>query len=68
VNEKEWVNTWKLTGPLLTKLRLEELRRTDTMSAIEAFAGLEIEAIKSFPPGPSSGLVDLQRYLRRVQK
>jgi hypothetical protein len=59
-----WVDTWKRAGPLLEKIREEEVRNADTQAAFRAFAGMALHIIRSRPPEPTSGLVEQQRWFR----
>jgi len=59
---KRWVDTWKLAGPELERIREEELRNENTIRAFEAFEGMAFLATRDFPPEPNSGLVEQQRW------
>ena len=61
---KRWIETWKKAGPELERIREEEVMQADTCDSIRAFTGLALENAKSFPPGPTSGLVEQQRLFR----
>jgi hypothetical protein len=63
---KEYVERWARVGPLLEKQREEEVRRSDTMAAFAIFAGMPLFNLKRFPPEPTSGLIEQQRWFRKI--
>ncbi|MGI8601690.1 MAG: hypothetical protein ACR2OZ_01690 [Verrucomicrobiales bacterium] len=63
---KRWVETWKRAGPLLQAIRDEEIRAAKTADAFTAFASLSEHWIRTNPPLPSSGLVEQQRWFRKL--
>ena len=63
---KKWVETWKAAGPELERQRDEDARRTDTIQAFAFFAGMPLHNLKTFPPEPTSGLVEQQRWFQKI--
>jgi hypothetical protein len=61
---KIWVNNWKTLGPELERMREEEIRNENTIRAFEVFEGMAFLANRNFPPEPTSGLVEQQRWFR----
>lgn len=61
---KLWVDTWKRAGPELEQMREEEVRGADTARAFEIFEGMALLANRNFPPEPTSGLVEQQRWFQ----
>jgi len=61
-NMKRWVDTWKLAGPELERMREEDIRNENTIRAFEVFEGMAFLATRNFPPEPTSGLVEQQRW------
>jgi hypothetical protein len=61
---QRWVDTWKRAGPLLERIREDEVRVADTWAAFEAFKGLALLAERNHPSEPYSGLVEQQRWFR----
>ena len=59
-----WVDTWKKAGPELERMREEDVRNENTIRAFEAFEGMAFLATRNFPPEPTSGLVEQQRWFR----
>jgi hypothetical protein len=63
---KEYAERWKRVGPLLEAQREEDVRRSDTMRAFAFFAGMPLLNRKTFPPQPTSGLVEQQRWFLKI--
>jgi hypothetical protein len=67
---RRWVRAWKTAGPELERIRREELRRLDACAAHAAIALLCGPADYRQPPRapkPTSGLVEQQRYFRKLR-
>jgi hypothetical protein len=58
---------WRRAAPLLEAQRDEDVRRTDTPSAIVAFTRLGRQALTQSPPSDTSGLVEQQRIFRKLR-
>ena len=65
---KAYVMGWKATGAALEEIRKRELRATDTQVAIQQLAGAFNDAVHRFPPRPTSGLVEQQRWFMLLAK
>ncbi|HEX2749059.1 MAG TPA: hypothetical protein VHM91_13720 [Verrucomicrobiales bacterium] len=63
---KEHAERWKRTGPLLEAQREEDVRQSDTLTAFAFFAGMPLHNLRNFPPLPTSGLVEQQRWFRKI--
>ncbi len=63
---REYAERWKRVGPLLEKQREEDVRQSDTISAFAFFSGMPTHNLKSFPPPPTSGLIEQQRWFRKI--
>lgn len=63
-NMRRWVDAWKLAGPELERMREEEVRTQNTISNFETYKGMALLCIRDRPPGPTSGLVEQQRWFR----
>ncbi|MBI1337442.1 MAG: hypothetical protein GC164_10825 [Phycisphaera sp.] len=61
---KDFVENWKLAGPILKAMREENIRNADTAKAIEALSGCFQSAIRTHPPRKASGLAELQRWFK----
>lgn len=62
---REWVKAWRLAGPDLERIRQDELRRMDIQSAIALLCGPADYRVPPRAPRPTSGLVDMQRWLHK---
>jgi len=65
---KHWVLQWKRAAPFLEEQRERDIRASDTQRDIRAFDGLLRHALKNFPPGPDSGMVEMQKYFMRFMQ
>ena len=63
-----WVENWRKTGPLLAELRREDIRATDTPTAMQQLGGLMNHAIETLPPRTASGLVEMQRLFAKLRQ
>jgi hypothetical protein len=64
---RRWVETWRLAGVDLERIRREELRSLDAYRAIELLCG---QADFTSPPRasrPDSGLVEQQRWFMKAK-
>ena len=65
---KTWVETWKTTGPILERLRREDVRKTNTAEAILVLDGAYRSARLHYPPRPTSGLIEQQAIFMRARQ
>lgn len=65
---KRWVDTWAKAAPELQKVRDADIRAADTASMIETCASLFRDAVKNFPPKPTSGLLEQQRWFMKLAR
>lgn len=63
---KRWVDTWKAAGPLLEKVREDDIRASDTIRDFQIYAGLAEMEVAKRPPPPTSGLVEQQRWFMKL--
>ncbi len=63
---KRWVQAWKDAGPELEKLRRAEVRKLDGSAAIALLCGDMDYTVPPRAPKPTSGLVELQRWVMKV--
>ena len=62
---RRWVKAWQDAGPLLERIRWQELRELDAYAAIALLCGPADYRVPPRAPKPTSGLIDQQRYFRR---
>lgn len=65
---KRWVETWRLAGIDLERIRRKELRELDTFRAIEMLCGPADYTVPPRAPKPWSGLVEQQRLFMKAAK
>ena len=63
---KRWVETWKLAGADLERIRRRELRELDSYRAIALLCGPADYTRPPRAPKPYSGLVDQQRWFMKA--
>lgn len=65
---RRWVETWKLAGADLERIRRNELRALDTYRAIERLCGPADYTQPPRAPKPASGLVEQQRWFMKAAR
>lgn len=65
---RERIRQWREATPVLEALREEDIRRADTARALECFRGMVLALLPSHPPSSSSGLVEQQRWFRKLRE
>jgi hypothetical protein len=65
---KRWVRAWANAGPALQKVRDADIRAGNTADMIECTAGLFRDAVRNFPPKPTSGLVEQQCWFMKLRR
>ena len=63
---KRWVETWRLAGKDLERIRRIELRELDTYRAIAMLCGPADYTRPPRAPKPTSGLVEQQRWFMKA--
>ena len=58
--EKQWMAAWRVAGPELERIREQELRMLDEAEGIKLLRG-------SPQTSATSGLIDFQAWMRRLQ-
>lgn len=64
---RRWVAGWKKAGPRLERIRAGEMARCDVQRALAALEDSFLSSMRHFLPGSSSGLVEQQRYFRKLR-
>ena len=63
---KRWVRAWEEAGPVMERLRRDELRRLDAYRSITLLCGPADYRVPPRAPKPTSGLVEQQRWFRKA--
>jgi hypothetical protein len=66
--EDRWVAGWKRAGLRLRRLKEAELQAVSTAQALRNLASAFESCRRHFPPRPSSGLVEQQRWFQKLRK
>jgi hypothetical protein len=64
---KKWVEAWRRAGVKLNELKREELRNIDTQQSLLNLADAFESCLLHHPPRASSGLVEQQRWFRKLR-
>ncbi len=65
---RRWVQTWKEAGPELEAIRVREVREADNLKVLAMLEGAFNHALRTLPPRPSSGLVEMQAWLAKLPR
>jgi hypothetical protein len=65
---KSWVERWKETGKVLSKLKLDDFDRSDSSAIFLSLTDASEAALIAYPPKATSGLVEMQRLFRKLTK
>jgi len=63
---KRWVETWRLAGEDLERLRRKEIRELDTYKTIALLCGSADYTKPPYAPKPWSGLVEQQQWFKKA--
>lgn len=63
---RRWVENWKEVGPQLEAIRRRETREADNLKVLAALEGAFNHALRAQPPRSSSGLVEMQQWLAKL--
>jgi len=61
------VARWERAAPLLQQVRDADIRAADTAQSMRIFSGSATWAVTHRPAGPSSGLVEQQRWFMKLR-
>jgi hypothetical protein len=62
------VKQWVVASPILQEVRDESIRKANTDQALKCFTGMVLAALPEHPPRPWSGLVEQQRFFRKIAR
>jgi hypothetical protein len=60
--------TWKAAGPELAAIRKREAREADNLKVLAVLEGAFNHALRTLPPRPSSGMVEMQMWLSKLDR
>ena len=63
---KKWVETWKLAGEDLERIKRKEIRELDTHKTIELLCGDADYTKPRYASKPWSGLIEQQRLFKKA--
>ena len=64
---RAYVARWQRAAPLLQQVRDADIRAADTVAMIACCNLLFRDALKHHPPLPDSGLVEQQRWFKKLR-
>jgi hypothetical protein len=64
---RRWVRTWTKAGPELEAIRRREVREADNLEVLKTLESAFNHAVRATPLRPSSGLVEMQRWLAKLR-
>jgi hypothetical protein len=64
---RDYVSRWQTAAPLLRQVRDQDIRNADPAAAMKAFTGRSERAVSLMPPGPTSGLIEQQRWFMKLR-
>jgi hypothetical protein len=65
---KQWVDNWKRVGPVLDRIKAEELRSPEYENGLDAFAPLLDWCCEHSEPDNETGLIEQQRIFMKARK
>ncbi|SPF55359.1 hypothetical protein SBA4_710006 [Candidatus Sulfopaludibacter sp. SbA4] len=65
---RRWVETWKEAAPELEAIRRREIQEADNLKVLAMLEGAFNHAVRTMPPRPSSGLVEMQEWLAKLPR
>ncbi len=64
---RRWVETWQRAGPELEEIHRREIREADNLKVLALLEGAFNHAVRSLPARPSSGMVEMQAWFRKLR-
>jgi len=64
---KARVRQWMAATPVLQEVRDKDIQHADTARAMKCFSGAVLAALPKHPPQPWSGLVEQQKFFRKLR-
>jgi hypothetical protein len=68
VQARRWMAAWKTAGPILERLRREDIRNLDTYEAISNLTGPIDFTREPYCAQPTSGLIQQQEWFKKFRR
>ena len=65
---RRWVETWKEAAPELEAIRRREIQEADNRKVLAMLEGAFNHAVRTMPPRPSSGVVEMQEWFAKLPR
>ena len=65
---RRWVETWEQAAPRLEAIRRREIRDADNLKVLAVLEGAFNHALRTLPPRPSSGMVEMQAWFAKLRQ
>ena len=65
---RRWVRTWKEAGPELEVIRRREVAAADNLHVLASLERAFNHAVRTLPPRPSSGMVEMQEWFAKLRR
>jgi hypothetical protein len=65
---RRWVKQWEAAAPRLEEIRRREIRELDTQRVLAILEPAFNHAVRTLPPRPSSGMVEMQRWFAKLRE
>ena len=66
--QKKLVRNMSINGEFIESLQIDEIRRNGPAKAIASLSDVNRAAVRTHPPEPTSGLIEMQRLLAKLGK
>ncbi len=64
---RRWVEAWNQAGPELEAIRRREVREADNLKVLALLERAFNYALRTTPPRPSSGMIEMQKWFARLR-
>ena len=65
---QRWVETWREAAPELEEIRRREIREADNLKVLALLEEAFHHALRTTPPRPSSGMVEMQAWFAKLRR
>jgi hypothetical protein len=63
-----WVQTWREAGPRLQAIRRREIQEADNLKVLSSREGAFNHALRTLPPRPTSGMLEMRRWFAKLRR